>query len=414
MAVFRNVSHSSEIVLLTWRDGSHSVRLMWKSKGYVVIAKVKIRGVGIVLLAGLLMVLPIAGMTAEVSGLYEAEVQVFSQKRRERATAMAAALSEVLVKVSARRDAAQLEGVAQSIRRPARFLQQYRYRALPEAQREQALEEAALNDVSGADPQIVLFRFDKAAVDKVLRDNVLPVWGATRPATLAWLAVQDEGRRYLLGADSPEPVRELLVREAQRRGLALLLPLMDLQDQQALPFADVWGNFREPILQASLRYRIESILIGRMYRTASGEWQAQWTLLEGGQTQSWAAAGALPTEVVDEGVSGTVRVLASRYAPVAGEQADLLPVTIIDVRTLRDYARVTHYLKSLQQVEHVQVTQVDADQVTFELDVEGGPGAIAQTIALGHVLKRYQPLMAANGELTGWTKRNMQTYQLLP
>jgi len=368
------------------------------------------RGLGAVLLAGLLMVLPVAGMTAEVSGLYEAEVQVFSQKRSERATAMAAALAEVLVRVSARRDAAQLEGVARLIRRPAKFLQQYQYRALPEAQREQI----ALSGVNGADPQIVLFRFDRVAVDKVLRDNGLPVWGATRPATLAWLAVQDEGRRYLLGADSPEPVRELLTREAQRRGLALLLPLMDLQDQRALPFADVWGSFREPILQASLRYRTESILVGRMYRTTNGEWQAQWTLLEGGQTQSWAAAGALPVEVIDEGVSGAVEVLASRYAPVAGEQADLLPVTIIDVRTLRDYARVTRYLKSLQQVEHVQVSQVDADQVTFELDVEGGPEAIAQTIALGHVLKRYQPLMAANGEQVSWIKRNTQTYQLLP
>jgi len=372
------------------------------------------RSPGVVLLTGLLMVLPVTGMSAEVSGLYEAEVQVFSQKRSERATAMAAALAEVLARVSARRDASQLKGVAQSIRRPAKFLQQYRYRALPETQREQALQAAALNGMSRADPQIVWFRFDKVAVDKVLRDNGLPVCGATRPATLAWLAVQDEGRRYLLGADSPELVRELLVREAQRRGLVLLLPLMDLQDQQALPFADVWGRFREPILQASLRYRTESVLVGRMYRTGSGEWQAQWTLLESGQTQSWSAAGALPVEVIDEGVSGAIKVLASRYAPVAGEQADLLPVTIIDVRTLRDYARVTRYLKSLQQVEHVQVTQVDADQVTFELDVEGGPEAIDQTIALGHVLKRYQPPIAANGEQVSWIKRNTQTYQLLP
>jgi len=376
--------------------------------------KVKMHGPGAVLLASLLMVLPMVTMAAEVSGLYEAEVQVFSQKRSERATAMAAALAEVLARVSARRDAAQRKGIAQSIRRPARFLQQYRYHALSEAQREQALQEAALSGVSEADPQIVLFRFDKAAVDKVLRDNGLPVWGATRPATLAWLAVQDEGQRYLLSADSSEPVRELLVHEAQRRGLALLLPLMDLQDQQALSFADVWGSFREPILQASLRYRTESVLVGRMYRTASGEWQAQWTLLEGGQTQSWAVAGALPVEVIDEGVSGAIRVLASRYAPVAGEQADLLPVTIIDVRTLRDYARVTRYLKSLQQVEHVQVTQVDADQVIFELDVEGGPEAIAQTIALGHVLKRYQLPMVENGEGDSWIRRNTQIYQLLP
>jgi hypothetical protein len=376
---------------------------------------VKTWGLAGVLLTNLLLALPMVGVAAEVSGLYETELQVFSQKRSERAKAMLAGLAEVLVKVSGRRDAAQVKGVAQAISHPAKFLQQYRYRALSDEQREQALQEAALDGVVGAEPQIVLFRFDHAAVDKLLRDNGLPVWGATRPSTLAWLAVQDEGQRYLLGSDSSEPARELLTREARRRGLALLLPLMDLQDQQALPFADVWGGFRDPILRASARYRTESILIGRMYRTTGGEWQAQWTLLESGQTQSWAAAGALPVEVIDEGVSGAIEVLASRYAPVAGEQSGLMPLTIVDVRTLRDYARVTQYLESLQQVEHVQVSRVEADQVTFELDVEGGPEAIAQTIALGHVLQPYQAMPTdTSGELVNWAQRNTQTYQLLP
>jgi len=376
--------------------------------------KLNIVGLVGVLLAGLLLVLPSAGLAAEVRGLYEAEALVFSQKRSERAMAMATALAEVLVKVSGRPDAAQVKGVAQAIRRPGKFLQQYRYRALPEEQREQALQQAEFNGVDRPEPQTVIFRFDRAAVDKVLRDNALPVWGATRPSTLAWLAVQDADKRYLLGADSPEPVRELLTREAKRRGLALLLPLMDLQDQQALPFADVWGGFREPIMQASARYPTESVLVGRMYRTSSGEWQAQWTLLEGGQIQSWSGSGALPVEVIDEGVSGAIEVLAARYAPVAGEQAGLLPVTVVDVRNLRDYARVTHYLQSLQQVEHVQVSRVEADRVTFELDVEGGPEAIAQTIALGHILQRYQLLPSTSGELTSWAERNTQTYQLLP
>jgi hypothetical protein len=327
---------------------------------------------------------------------------------------MAVGLAEVLVKVSGQRNAALVEGVAQALRSPAKFLQRYRYRTMSDEQREQALQEAAENNVSGDDPQFVFFRFDKSAVDKLLRENGLPVWGSTRPATLAWLAVQDEGNRYLVSTDSVEPVRQLLAREARRRGLAMLLPLMDLEDQRSLSFADVWGGFRDPIMRASARYQTESVLVGRMYRTASGEWQAQWTLLEGQQIQSWASGGVLPAEVIDEGVSGAIEVLASRYAPVAGEQAGLLPVTVVDVRNLADYARVTRYLGSLQRVEHVQVAKVDADQVTFELDVEGGPEAIAQIIALGNVLKRYQPQSAATGELMNWAERNTQTYQLLP
>lgn len=405
--------------MLTWRGCSHSVRFMWKSiscenyfVGRFVGLLVGLHRSAVLMLA--LTLLPLLGSAAEVNGLYEAEAQVFSQKRSERATAMAAALAEVLVKVSGQRDAARVPGVVQATRSPAKLLQRYRYRAMSKEQREQALQEAAANNVTAVDPQIVLFRFDKTAVDKVLSDNDLPVWGSTRPATLAWLAVQDDDNRYLLATDSSQPVRELLMHEARRRGLAMLLPLMDLEDQRSLTFADVWAGFREPILRASARYRTESVLVGRMYRTNSGEWQAQWTLLEGQQIQSWASVGALPVEVIDEGVSGAIEVLASRYAPVAGEQTGLLPVTVVDVRSLSDYARVMRYLKSLQRVEHLQVARVDADQVTFELDVEGGPDAIAQTIALGNVLRRYQPQLETAGGLVNWAERNTQTYQLIP
>lgn len=399
------------LCVLTWRGGSHSVRFMYKSDRWVNFMVSPLRSARWLLAV---LLLPSVGLTAEVSGLYEAEVQVFSQQRSERATAMAAALAEVLVKVSGQSDAAQLPGVVQATRSPAAFLQRYHYRALSDQRREQALQEAAVAGLTAADPQLVLFRFDKAAVDRVLADHQLPVWGATRPATLAWLAVQDTEQRYLLAADSIQPVAELLTREARRRGLALLLPLMDLEDQRSLSFADVWAGFRDPILQASARYRTESVLVGRMFRNPGGDWQAQWTLLEGQQTQSWASAGVLPVEVIDAGVSGTIEVLASRYAPVAGELAGRLPMTVVAVRSLEDYARVTKYLRSLQQVGQVQVTRVDADQVSFELEVEGGPDAIAQTIALGHVLQRYQPRLSATGGSAVWAERNSQTYQLLP
>ena len=367
------------------------------------------------LLSGLIL-LPVSGYGAEIGGLYEAKIQVYSQKRSERALAMGAALAEVLVKVSGHRDAALSRGVAKATRRPAKFLQQYRYQALPADVREKELESAE----PGTDPQILFFRFDKAAVDKVLRDNGLPVWGSTRPATLAWIAVQDEDRRHLVGSGSVEPIRELIMRESQRRGLALLLPLMDLQDQIALRFADVWGGFHDPIVAASKRYRTESVLVGRLYRPIGGEWQAQWTLIEGGQMQSWAGQGALPAEVVDEGISGVVEVLASRYAPVAGEhQAGLLAVTVTDVRTLGDYARVTRYLQSLQQVGQAHVSRVEADQITFELDVEGGSEGIAQTIALGNVLVLKKQLQnEVEDSQVSWSQSYSQSqtpvYRLLP
>lgn len=355
---------------------------------------------------------PVTVFAARVGGLYEAEVQVYSQKRGERSLAMISALTEVLAKVSGQRDAALEGNLAKAVKNPARFLQQYRYRPLSEEARARELETAE----PGSDPQIILFRFDKTAVDKLLQENGLPVWGATRPTTLVWLAVEDEGRRYMVSSGSSEPMREQLMKEAHRRGLVALLPLMDLEDQMALSFSDVWGGFREAIDKASRRYATEAVLVGRLYRPVGGEWQGQWTLLEGGFIQSWRGFGVLPLELLDAGMAGAMDVLASRYAPTAGQQQEgLLPVTITDVRTLNDYARVTRYLNSLQQVSHVHTRRVEADRITFELDIQGSPESFSQTVSLGNVLSSFKPLSEDGAKApVRWSSSYSQVYQLLP
>ena len=362
--------------MLTCRRGSHSVRCMNHSTIF-----------GAILV---LCLLPTAILAAEVRGLYEAEMQVPDQTRSERGLAMSAALAEVVTKVSGRRDARLQPKVAQAIRRPAQLLQQYRYRALPEDRQGEL--------IPGEDPQRVYFHFDKKAVDRLLRDSGLPVWGATRPAVLAWLAVEDGGRRYLLGADSPDVLRQLVAREAKRRGLSLLLPLLDLQDQRQVSFADVWGRFRDPVLQASQRYRPEAVLMGRLLRTVGGEWLAEWWIVEGKDSERWRANGALPAEVLEEGMAGAVSWLAQRYAPLEGSsEAGHLWVTVDAVRSLADFARVEGYLRSLQQVAHVRVRQLQAGRVDFRLALQGSPKGVAQTIALGRLL-----IPAASGsELAG-------------
>jgi len=351
--------------MLTCGRGSHSVHCMNYSTIFGAL-------LALCLLPGLLP-------AAEVRGLYEAEMQVPNQTRSERGLAMSAALAEVVAKVSGRRDARLQPKVARAIRRPAQLLQQYRYRALPEDRRGEPMP--------GNDPQLVFFHFDKKAVDKLLRDSGLPVWGATRPAVLAWLAVEDAGRRYLLGADSPDALRQMVVREAKRRGLSLLLPLLDLQDQRQVSFADVWGRFRDPVLQASQRYRPEAVLMGRLLRTPDGEWQADWWIIEGRDSERWRANGVLPAEGVEEGMAGAVSWLAQRYAPTGGSREEgHLRVMVDGVRSLADFARVEGYLQSLQQVEHVRVRQLGDGRIDFGLVLQGSSEGVAQTIALGRVL----------------------------
>jgi hypothetical protein len=318
-----------------------------------------------------------------VKGLYESEQLVTSQSRTERESAMAVGLADVFAKVSGQLDLTFIEGIKTVLEKPSRFVQQYRYQTTPGV--------ATIDNPEPLDRQVVWIRFDKKAVNRTLRQNKLPVWGSTRPETLIWLAIEQDGGRYLLGSDTLEDIREVLERQAKRRGVPVLLPLLDLQDQRVLNFADVWGNFREAILQASKRYQVEAILVGRMSLSRSDTWLGRWTMYEQGRTLSWHYQGSLAEDVLDAGVAGTLKTLAASYTQVHdGSTPATFEISVINVRNLRDYARVAKYLVSLQQIKGVHPKEVNATSVIFTLNIRGNQKGLVQTIKLGNVLEPEQ------------------------
>ena len=341
------------------------------------------------LLASLVLVLMVSTVEAAiVDGLYEAEVVVQSQSRSERDQAMSNALAQVFQKVSGRSNTQTVPGIAEAISHPDRFLQQYLYRGLHETQ----------YPIPLADPnsQLAWFRFDEQAVNRILRDNNLPVWGRTRPATLVWLGIEQNGSRYMLGSDSAEELRDILEYEAQRQGMALVLPLLDLQDQRTLSFADLWGNFQDSILSASNRYQADAVLVGRISLTRSDVWLGRWTLYESGRSISWQSQGNYADEVVSTGVVGAVEQLANVYAkPLGDDNPGEVILAVTGVTSLKDYARVSSYLGSLELVKDIQPTVIENNSARFRLDIRGNAEGLAQTIKLGNVLQEEQIIIEA-------------------
>jgi hypothetical protein len=337
-------------------------------------------------LVQLFVVLVLSASAAEaaiVDGLYEAEVLVQSQSRSERNKAMSNALAQVFQKVSGRSNAETIPGIADAISHADRFLQQYLYRGLHETQ----------YPITIADPnsQLAWFRFDEQAVNRILRDNNLPVWGRTRPATLVWLGIEVNGSRYMLGSDSAEELRDILEYEAHRQGMALVLPLLDLQDQRNLSFADLWGNFQDSILNASSRYQADAVLVGRVSLTSSDVWLGRWTLYESGRSVSWQSQGNYSDEVVSTGVAGAVEALANRYAQAPSDDTPgVVLLAVTGVTSLQDYARVSSYLNSLELVKDLQPTMIRGNSARFRLDIRGNAEGLAQTIKLGNVLQEEQ------------------------
>jgi hypothetical protein len=324
-----------------------------------------------------------AAHAAIVEGLYEAEVIVQSQSHSQRDQAMGDALLQVCKKVSGRSNVQNLPGISDALSHPDRFLQQYLYRGITEAQ----------YPIPNADPnsQLAWFRFDEQAVNHLLRNNNLPVWGRTRPSTLVWLAIEENGQRYILGADSQEQLRDLLLYDAKRQGMALVLPLLDLQDQQALSFADLWGNFQDSILNASTRYQAEAVLVGRLSLTSRDRWSGRWTLYENGRNFSWEGQDSDPDVILNSGMGTTMEALANRYAQLPNDSSpSVVYLAVKGVHSLKDYARVNKYLSSLELVKDIHPTTVQGDSARFRLDIRGNAEGLAQTIKLGNVLQEQQ------------------------
>ena len=316
---------------------------------------------------------------AIVEGLYEAEIIVPNQRKEERDQAMRTGLLDVLAKVSGRPDVGTMAGITQAAGESSRYLQQYQYRKVPDTGHVQS-------EVPQGS-QLLWLQFDKDAVDKLLQKNHLPVWGRTRPATMVWLAVEQEGSRYLIGNNTPEELRFMLEAEASRRGLAVVLPLLDVEDQGQVQFADIWANAQEPIFRASARYRADAILVGRMSLAANDTWSGRWILYEGGQGLSWNSQGQQAAEIINSGVLGGIEILASRYAQVYSDSTPgVFDIAITDIYSIEQFARVSDYLKSLEPVAGVFPTRIDGNNVSFRLDIRGNSTGLVQTIALGNVL----------------------------
>jgi len=312
---------------------------------------------------------------ARVDDLFQVEVAADGRDAGSRDAALGQALGQVLLRITGSAESLSNPSLRPLLKNPSRFAQQYRFREIPAETPEQA-------------EQLRLWvQFDGVALAREVREAGLPYWGSERPDVLLWLAIDNRGRRYLVSDNSGGGVARSLSQSAYRRGLPLTLPLMDLEDQRAVQFTDVWGGFVGSLEEASQRYRPQVILVGKLGRSGpSGDWRGSWNLLAAGSQQSWTSHSANLEAAVEQGIGATSEWLARQYAVVATDEA-VRSLLVEGVQGLEDYARVSKYLASLTPVEQVQVARVNGQEVEFSLNLNSEERNLLQVITLGRVLQ---------------------------
>lgn len=299
------------------------------------------------LAALLCAVLTLPAHSAEPLGeLYSVSVPYTGQNE----VAFRDAMRDILVRVTGRRDAPDLEQLAPLVAQASRYVVSYR--------------RAAGN--------MLAVTFDGPAIENAIDASGLAFWGSERPVTLVWLAIdRGGGRRALVNANETGEEKSRIEANAARRGLPLIWP--GPGDDLVRALQQAWSGAHAPLIEAAQRYGADGVLIGRARQSSSGAPAVEWTF-------SAAGLSAATTGELEAGPELAADRYASLYASHgAGQRSEQL-VTVTGISSVEAYASAMRTLTRLAPVRGVAVDEVTPDAISFLVNVRGDPDALRQAI----------------------------------
>ena len=332
------------------------------------------------------LLLCLAGAAVQAgTALFESEIVVSDQSPQVRNAALDGALREILVRVTGQPDVLNSEAARSLLASSQQLVQQYRYFT-----------------ESGKEPPLLKLwvRFDGAAIRQALQQQGVAYWGGERPDTLVWLAVEDRGNRYVVAPGEGGDVYREVEAAGRSRGVPLIFPLMDLEDQTRVRFADIWGGYTATVISASQRYSPPAILIGRLNRTASGGWAARWQLEMGGRRHAWSDTHPELAALAGQGINELAGLQAAQLAVTTPDAAGSdIVITVDGINDLAAYARTGNYLAALSAVRSVQLDEASGAAIHYRLQLNGNLQDLERTVAVGSMLEPVRDGMAGHFRL---------------
>lgn len=343
-----------------------------------------------------LCLLSFNAFAVNVSDLYRISVAVEDQSEESRNMGVQWAFQQLLIKVSGYQEVLENPTLVEASQNALRYMQGFSYHQ------------------DSVDDQIYLQAwFSKALLIPLMRRAEAPIWGENRPLLLNWLAVESSGTgsgavvfessinaassaadhngRLLISEQSPEWTTRL-GRAFSERGLPVLWPINDLEDQSALSLNQLWWLLSDPIVEASVRYQADAVLAGKLNQSAAGIWQYDGILLRADQRLSIATEGDTPLAALTNVATKVGRFFADQFAiksdPMNGRSG--IRVVVKKVKNFSDYSKVLAYLQSISGVRLVEVAQVDGDNLQLYLNLEGDWDKVQRIIRLDNKLSSLQ------------------------
>lgn len=304
---------------------------------------------------------------AQSLSLYGAEVVVSGNDNNSRDKAIKKAMSEVLIKVSGSPRVLSVNEVQQALEAANQYVYEFHF---SKARRFNSKQEPVSVKTLQA-------QFQPQLIKKLLKQANQPIWPDRRSSVVLWLALDGAANNELVDR-SPSGfvtdstyryVRHHVTLSAKSRGIPLVVPDFDsYRFDQKIATAIEKRDMIYLLAQSRSKYQSSSILMGYLTKTSVGPWQANWTLVDQGQKQSFTTSSMRLSDLLVNSIDKAASNLAANYA-VKGvlERSEGTLLKLNGLTNQQDYRAAFQYLKSVLGVSEVVVREVEVHNVTFEI-----------------------------------------------
>ena len=309
----------------------------------------------------------------EVTDLYQDILKVDDKSRDTRLAASRKAFLNVLVKVSGDETADQNKLAQQRTKNISDYMLKFEY------------DEKANGQLN------LVVKFEARKINELIKELNLPLWGVQRPLVAIWLGIEDNWRRELVTQESYPQLEQLIYDKAGRRGLPVVVPLLDLQDRRLVGIPEVWGNFSEPVEEASRRYSAERSITARMYQEPDSEtWILDWRFTNDDLFDSNRLEGD-KQQIVGQMIDSLALGLANEYAidPNAYYEQAAATLTLKGTQSFVDIELAKRRLQSLSVVTQATIMRKTPEFVEFKLNHTGSVGDLKKGLGLDSAFRDY-------------------------
>ena len=305
----------------------------------------------------------------EVENLYQVKVGIEDQSSQKRWGAFVQGFKEIVVRRSGSEDVLSSPEVQKAYSKVSAYVQRFEYEPI--------------NDAEAEFPLNLDLRFEPRLIDQLIQEAGMPIWGSNRPLTMLWLAVEENfNREVIRESEEFKPLLESINEQAKRRGIPIIFPLMDLEDQLTVTKSDVWGMFTTPIQEASVRYASDSIIAGKISQLGEN-WNARLVYINQGEESRIEFNESSIEGVYSTLINQLAEVLCEKYCVVEQLQTDQLVMQVSNVKSFAEVKALQNYLDSLSSIRKIEVNRVANTHIRFNVSLLGELASLEEDIRLG-------------------------------